>query len=59
MKPEPANAPGDRSTEAAGANETDTTGLPRLRTWRAVYAVVLGIFLSWVALLTWLTVHYS
>jgi len=59
MKSEPANAPGDRSTEAAGANETDPTGLPGVRTWRGVYVVVLGVFVLWVALLAWLTAHYS
>lgn len=32
--------------------ETDEhTGLPGLRTWRSVYAVVFGIFVLWVVLL--------
>lgn len=35
------------------------TGLPGFRHWRAVYVAVAGIFLLWVALLTWLTEHYS
>lgn len=35
------------------------TGLPLLRSWRAVYWVVLGIFTLWVALLTWLTRHFA
>ena len=30
------------------------TGLPGLRTWRGVYLVVGGIFVLWVALLTFL-----
>ena len=35
------------------------TGLPWPRTWRAVYVVVTAVFVLWVALLTWLTEHYS
>ncbi len=35
------------------------TGLPFLRTWRAVYVAVAVIFVLWVALLTWLTEAYS
>lgn len=35
------------------------TGLPGIRTWRAVYILVMGIFVLWVVLLTWLTLHYS
>jgi hypothetical protein len=37
----------------------ETTGLPGLRTWRAVYTVVIGLFVLWVGLLAWLTVSYS
>lgn len=40
---------------AANANEPDATGLPGLRSWRAVYVSVVGIFILWVALLTMLT----
>ncbi len=40
-------------------SESETTGLPALRTWRAVYTVVLGVFLLWIGLLTWLTESYS
>ena len=35
------------------------TGLPGLRTWRAVYWAVTAIFLLWVALLTALTQLFS
>jgi len=35
------------------------TGLPGLRSWRAVYAVVLGIFVLWLVLLTVFTEVYS
>ena len=37
----------------------ESTGLPGLRSWRAVYCVVLGIFALWVGLLTVLTELYS
>lgn len=37
----------------------ESTGLPGLRRWRWVYLAVLGIFVLWVALLTWLTRHYA
>ena len=40
-------------------SESETTGLPGVRTWRAVYTVVLGVFLLWIGLLTWLTESYS
>jgi hypothetical protein len=35
------------------------TGLPLLRRWRSVYFAVLGIFVLWVVLLTWLTRHFA
>jgi hypothetical protein len=35
------------------------TGLPGLRTWRAVYVCVLVVFVVWVGLLTVLTEMYS
>ena len=35
------------------------TGLPALRTWPAVYWTVLGVFVLWVVLLTWLTRHFA
>jgi hypothetical protein len=41
---------------SAGASPTPiddgSTGLPLLRTWRAVYVFVVVAFLTWVALLT-------
>ncbi|HVU24754.1 MAG TPA: hypothetical protein VHE13_11575 [Opitutus sp.] len=37
----------------------NTTGLPGLRSWRAVYVVVLGIFVLWIVLLAVFTAHYS
>ena len=41
------------STETSGvAEEDEGTGFPALRTWRGVYCVVIGIFVTWVVLLT-------
>jgi len=41
-------------------SETDeATGLPGVRSWRAVYTIVLGLFVVWVGLLTWLTLSYA
>ena len=31
--------------------ESETTGLPRPRSWRGVYLLVTGVFVLWVALL--------
>jgi hypothetical protein len=45
--PQPDPAP----TPPPDAAEAETTGLPGLRTWRAVYFVVLGSFVLWVVLL--------
>jgi hypothetical protein len=39
-------------------SESETTGLPGFRSWRAVYTAVLGICLLWIGLLTWLTGFY-
>ena len=38
--------------------ENDTS-LPGLRSWRAVYIFVGCVLAIWVALLTWLTLHYA
>ncbi|HEY4246080.1 MAG TPA: hypothetical protein VGM64_04435 [Lacunisphaera sp.] len=35
------------------------TGLPGLRSWKAVYVAVLGVFILWIGLLTWFTNHYT
>lgn len=45
-------------TPAPEPNDDDT-GLPGLRTWRAVYVFVLGIFILWIVLLAWLARTYS
>ena len=37
----------------------ETTGLPGLRSWRAVHLVVFGTFLLWIVLLTALTRCFS
>ncbi len=37
----------------------ETTGLPGLRSWTAVYLVVLGTLVLWIALLTALTRGFS
>ena len=42
----------------ASAND-ETTGLPRLRTWRSVYLFVLAIFIIWVVLLSALSRVFS
>jgi hypothetical protein len=41
------------------ATDDDATGLPGLRTWPAVYAVVLGAFVLWIVLLTALSRAFS
>ena len=42
----------------APASDDEATGLPGLRTWPAVYAVVLGVFAGWIGLLAWLSVSF-
>jgi hypothetical protein len=42
----------------APAPDDEATGLPGLRTWPSVYAVVLGVFVVWVVLLVWLSVSF-
>jgi hypothetical protein len=44
---------------ATPAPESESTGLPGLRTWGAVYGLVLVTFLIWVGLLTVLTGIFS
>jgi hypothetical protein len=43
----------------SSADEGEGTGLPLFRTWRAVYAVVLGAFVLYVILLTWFAMHFT
>lgn len=43
---------------AAGNTDDKETGLPGLRTWRAVYVVVLASFVLWVGLLCALAVIF-
>lgn len=45
--------------ETSAESDDRRTGLPGLRTWPAVYWFVLGVFVIWVALLTWLTRHFA
>jgi hypothetical protein len=57
--PPPRNSnPADEGARASLAVD-ESTGLPGLRSWRAVYTVVIGLFVVWVGLLTWLTAYYS
>ena len=44
---------------AAPEPNDETTGLPGLRTWSAVYVAVVGVFAGWVALLWWLSVAFA
>ena len=44
---------------AAPEHDDETTGLPALRTWPAVYGAVLVVFVVWVALLSWLSVAFA
>ena len=39
--------------------EDETTGLPGLRSWQRVYLLVVGSFLLWVGLLSWLKWAFS
>ncbi len=54
MKP-----PGDQTTEAGKAPESEATGLPGFRTWRGVYLFVLVVLVVWIGLLAALTRMYS
>ena len=49
--PTPVDAPPD--------GEDEVTGVPWLRSWRGVYALVFGCFILWVLLLLALTVSFS
>jgi hypothetical protein len=39
--------------------DSETTGFPGLKSWRAVYLLVVGSFLLWVGLLIWLSRAYQ
>jgi hypothetical protein len=41
------------------APESETTGLPGLRTWRSVYVLVVAVFVVWVGLLVALARIFS
>ena len=45
--------------ESSAEVDDAATGLPLLRTWRAVYAFVLAVFVLTLAALTALTLAYS
>jgi hypothetical protein len=55
----PAKTPTDPSPVSGEPVDDAKTGLPGLRTWRAVYLFVLGCFIVWVGLLTLLTRMFS
>ena len=40
-------------------NESESTGLPLLHSWRAVYIFVLATFVLWVLLLFWLSSRFK
>jgi len=50
---------GTTDNQAPSAGRDEIIGLPGLRTWRAVYLLVLGSFILWVLLLLALTLIYS
>jgi len=52
-------AAGEGARPPLSDTESETTGLPGLRSWRAVYTTVIAVFILWVGLLTWLTERYS
>jgi hypothetical protein len=51
----PENAPGGRRPPI----DEEVTGLPWFRSWRAVYAFVLGVLVLWIGLLALLTAKFS
>jgi hypothetical protein len=57
--PATANEPTDPSPAVGKMTDDAATGLPGLRTWRAVYLFVLGCFIVWVGLLALLTRMFS
>jgi len=49
----------DQAVAARAAEEEKSTGLPVFRRWGMVYGFVLLVFVSYVILLTWLTVWFG
>jgi hypothetical protein len=49
----------DLGSDKPPAAESGETGLPMLRTWRGVYFCVLGVFVTYVVLLSVLTQAFS
>jgi hypothetical protein len=45
--------------KGSGDSADETTGIPFLSSWRAVYGFVLGAFIFWVVILTVLTKLYK
>jgi hypothetical protein len=42
----------DSADKKSADDDDEGTGFPALRTWRGVYCFVIGIFVTWVVLLT-------
>ncbi len=60
MKPFDDQTAGPSGLTPGSADLKDrATGLPFLRSWRAVYAFVLAVFVLWIALLTLLSRIFS
>ncbi len=60
MRPsDDANSNPDSPPESTGITESESTGLPWLRTWAGVYLLVIGCFVVCVALLVALTKIFS
>jgi hypothetical protein len=60
MKPLDDKTTGSSETTPGPADSNNCeTGLPGLRTWRAVYAFVLAVFALWVVLLVTLSRLFS
>lgn len=49
----------DLRSDKPPAAKSGDTGLPMLRTWRGVYFCVLGVFITYVVLLSALTLAFS
>ncbi len=49
----------DEAVPSRAKVDDEVTGLPGLRSWRAVYLFVLGSFVLYVVVLAWFTRYYS